>query len=81
MFVGQLNDFLGRINEAGLLAIYKNWCRYSMKTDLQLNGNQNDQHLITFEAIWPLFLLYVYLIGVSVTVFLGELIIDWVKRQ
>lgn len=79
VFVSQLNDFFGRVNEAGLLAIYKSWCRRAMEMmDMPKEGNH--PHLITFKAIGPLFWLFICLMCASVIVFLLELVVAWVRK-
>lgn len=80
VFVDQLDDFFSRMSEAGFLTIYKRWCRQDMKIEVPEERKENEQNLITFEAIRPLFLLYGYFIGVSVIVFFCELLVYWTKK-
>lgn len=80
VFVEQLDDFFSRMTESGLLEIYKRWCRQTLKFEMPVEKKGNELNLITFEAIRPLFLLYGFFIGVSVIVFLGELLVGWVKK-
>lgn len=80
----KFNDFFRRLTESGLTAAFKSWSRFVKSTIFFKKFNfdravNESEYLVTFEGIKPLLFVFLYLMIIATTAFVGEFIVVKVK--